>query len=68
MMNSVQSPRILKGYKMARNKSEGRKKKLVKAAKKNRRIPVFAIAKTNRKLTFNRSSRNWKTRKLKLKD
>jgi large subunit ribosomal protein L39e len=53
---------------MSRNKSESRKKKLVKAGKLNRRIPVFAIAKTNRKLTFNRYSRNWKTKKLDLKD
>ncbi|MEK6953904.1 MAG: 50S ribosomal protein L39e [Candidatus Micrarchaeota archaeon] len=53
---------------MSRNKSEKRKKKLVKAGKQNRRIPVFAIAKTNRKLTFNRFSRNWRTKKLKMKE
>ena len=52
---------------MAKNKSAERKAKLVHAAKLNRRIPVFAIAKTNRKLAFNRYSRNWKTKKLGLK-
>ncbi len=53
---------------MARNKTETRKRKLVKAAKLNRRIPVFAIAKTNRKMAFNRYSRNWRTKKLKMDD
>ncbi|MFH1751229.1 MAG: 50S ribosomal protein L39e [Candidatus Micrarchaeota archaeon] len=53
---------------MARNKSEVRKRKLVKAARLNRRIPVFAIAKTNRRLTFNRFMRNWRTKKLKMKE
>ncbi|MFH1258161.1 MAG: 50S ribosomal protein L39e [Candidatus Micrarchaeota archaeon] len=52
---------------MARNKSESKKRKLVHAAKLNRRIPIFAIAKTNRKLAFNRFSRNWRTKKLGLK-
>lgn len=53
---------------MSKNKSEGRKRKLVKAARQNRRIPVFAIARTNRRLTFNRFMRNWRTKKLKLKE
>ncbi|HLC48381.1 MAG TPA: hypothetical protein VJI13_04875 [Candidatus Norongarragalinales archaeon] len=53
---------------MSKNKSEKRKRKLVKAGRLNRRIPVFAIAKTNRKLTFNRYRRNWRSQKLKLKE
>ncbi|MFH0971310.1 MAG: 50S ribosomal protein L39e [Candidatus Micrarchaeota archaeon] len=53
---------------MATNKSERRKKILVRAGQVNRRIPVFAIAKTNRKLAFNRFSRNWRTKKMDVKE
>ncbi len=52
---------------MAKNKSRERKKTLVKAGRTNRRVPVFAMAKTNRRYTRNPKARNWKTRKLKLK-
>ena len=52
---------------MASNKSRERKKALVKASKQNRRVPIFAMAKTNRRYTRNPKSRNWKFRKLKLK-
>ncbi|MBI5224237.1 50S ribosomal protein L39e [Candidatus Micrarchaeota archaeon] len=52
---------------MGNIKSTTLKGKLVKANQLNRRIPVFAIAKTNRKVSFNRFSRNWKTKKLDIK-
>ncbi len=48
-------------------KSAKLKKKLATALKQNRRIPVFVVARTNRRLTFNSKSRNWRKKKLKLK-
>lgn len=49
---------------MAKAKSSGLKKKLAKALKQNRRIPVFVIARTKRKVTRNPRARHWKRRKL----
>ena len=46
-------------------KTPQRKARLVKALSKNRRIPVFVIAKTNRRITQNTERRNWRTQKLK---
>ncbi|MFH1199614.1 MAG: 60S ribosomal protein L39 [Candidatus Micrarchaeota archaeon] len=51
---------------MSSNKTRTFKKKLTKAAKTNRRIPLFVIARTKRKIRYNRNSRNWLQRKLKL--
>ena len=42
------------------------RRKLTKAARVNRRIPLFVIAKTKRKIRFNRSARNWLQKKLNL--
>ena len=53
---------------MARNKSQVKKKLLVKAASQNRRMPLFVVAKTNRKVRFNRLQRDWRSQKLKLKE
>ncbi len=52
---------------MSRVKSAERKKKLGKAARQNRRIPIFVAAKTKRKITQNRLQRNWRKDKLDLK-
>jgi len=49
---------------MSSNKTRTFKKKLGKAARRNRRIPLFVIAKTKRKIRFNRNTRNWLQRKL----
>lgn len=43
----------------------GKKKRLAKARRKSRRIPVFVIAKTNRRVMSNPHRRNWRTDKLK---
>ena len=51
---------------MSSNKTRTFKKKLGKAARLNRRIPLFVIAKTRRKIRFNRKSRNWLQKKLRL--
>jgi len=52
---------------MSRVKTTVLKKKLVKAAKRNRRIPVFVVAKTKRGVTSNPLQRNWRRSKLDLK-
>ncbi len=52
---------------MSRAKSEAKKRHLGKEARKNRRLPVFVIAKTNRRIASNPRRRNWRSRKLKLK-
>jgi large subunit ribosomal protein L39e len=52
---------------MSRAKSSQRKKRLGSEIKKNRRLPVFVIAKTNRRVSTNARRRNWRSRKLKLK-
>jgi len=53
---------------MSRNKSAVRKRKLGKFAKQNRRMPLFVVAKTKRKVTVNRMQRNWRREKLGLKE
>ena len=53
---------------MSRNKTPKTKAKLGKALKQNRRIPLFAIAKTNRRVTVNRMRRSWRNQKMKLKE
>ncbi|MFH1447559.1 MAG: 50S ribosomal protein L39e [Candidatus Micrarchaeota archaeon] len=52
---------------MSKAKSSEKKKRLGSELKKNRRLPVFVIAKTNRNITANPNRRHWRTRKLKLK-
>ena len=53
---------------MSRNKSANRKKKLGKAMRQNRRVPLFVAAKTKRRVTQNRMQRNWRHAKLDLED
>ena len=40
---------------------------LAKKIKQNRRLPIFVIARTARRLTRNVKTRNWRSKKLKLK-
>lgn len=46
-------------------KSYARKRRLAKATRQNRRLPVFVIVRTKRKITQNSRRRNWRTAKLK---
>lgn len=48
-------------------KSSAKKQALSKHLRQNRRIPIFVMAKTGRKVTRNTKARNWMTKKLKLK-
>ncbi len=50
------------------DKRGAKKKRLAKAAKKNRRIPPFVMLKTSRRVTVNRYRRDWRTDKLKDED
>jgi len=52
---------------MAKNKTIERKTKLKKAIRQNRRIPLFVVAKTKRRVASNYKSRNWRRHKLKIK-
>lgn len=52
---------------MARNKSKEKKAVLSKINTQNRRVPIFAIAKTKRKVRRNPLQRHWRHRKLGLK-
>lgn len=51
---------------MSRIKSSKKKATLGKMMKRNRRMPLFVIAKTNRRVTQNREVRSWRTQKLKM--
>ncbi len=53
---------------MSRNKSAALKSRLGKKIKQNRRVPLFAIAKTNRRVSQNVKRRSWRSRKLKMKE
>ena len=52
---------------MSKIKTARVKATLGKMIKQNRRMPLFVIAKTNRKVTQNREARNWRTQKLKMR-
>ncbi|MCL4381100.1 MAG: 50S ribosomal protein L39e [Candidatus Marsarchaeota archaeon] len=49
-------------------KTSLKKKRLGKKLKQNRRIPLVATLRTHRKLQSNAFSRNWRSKKLKLKE
>jgi large subunit ribosomal protein L39e len=53
---------------MSRNKSAARKRKLGKAIRQNRRMPLFVVAKTKRRVTQNRMRRDWRHEKMDLKE
>ncbi|WP_297503426.1 50S ribosomal protein L39e [Thermococcus sp.] len=50
---------------MARNKPLAKKLRLAKAVKQNRRVPVWVIVKTNRKVMTHPKRRMWRRTKLK---
>jgi len=52
---------------MSKIKSARKKATLGKMMKRNRRIPLFVIAKTNRRVVQNRERRSWRTQKLKMR-
>lgn len=49
---------------MSRNKSSEKKKVLSKALKQNRRVPIFVIAKSARRVMRNVKQRHWRGRKI----
>ena len=52
---------------MGRIKSKRVKATLGKMLKMNRRLPLFVIAKTNRRVMRNSEARNWRSQKLKMR-
>ena len=57
---------LFTGEKMSRNKPLAKKLRMAKANKQNRRIPIWAYAKTNRKLRYRPKPRHWRRNSLKL--
>lgn len=53
---------------MSRNKTPKMKARLGRRIKQNRRVPLFVIAKTGRKVTQNNRRRSWRTDKMDLKE
>jgi ribosomal protein L39E len=49
-------------------KSAYKKKRLGKKMKQSRRMPLLATLRTHRRLSQNRFSRNWRSRKLDIED
>lgn len=49
-------------------KSSMKKTRLGKKLKQNRRIPILAMMRTHRRLQSNKFQRDWRHRKLKLKE
>jgi ribosomal protein L39E len=52
---------------MSKIKTSRVKATLGKMIKRNRRLPLFVIAKTNRKVTRNTEVRSWRNQKLKMR-
>ena len=52
---------------MSRVKTGKTKATLGKMIKRNRRMPLFVIARTNRRVTQNRERRSWRSQKLKMR-
>ena len=52
---------------MSRIKTPRTKATLGKMIKRNRRIPLFVIAKTNRRVVQNRERRQWRSQKLNMR-
>jgi large subunit ribosomal protein L39e len=51
---------------LARNKHTARKRRLAKACKQNSAVPVWVVAKTNRKFRSHPKLRHWRRVKLKV--
>jgi len=51
---------------MSRNRPLAKKLRLAKANKQNRRIPVWVMVKTNRKVRSHPKMRQWRRNKLKV--
>jgi len=50
---------------MSRNKPFAKKKRLMKATKQNRRVPVWVMMRTDRKVTTHPKRHHWRRSKLK---
>jgi large subunit ribosomal protein L39e len=49
---------------MSSNKSLGKKQRLSRATKSNRRVPAWVMIRTNRRFTRHPKMRNWRKNKL----
>ncbi len=55
------------GVEMSSNKSKEKKNVLSRHLRQNRRVPIFVVARTARRVSRNVKARNWRTSKLKIK-
>jgi len=46
------------------NKTSSEKKVIAKAIRRNRRVPIFVVAKTKRRVSRNPNRRSWRSQKL----
>jgi large subunit ribosomal protein L39e len=53
---------------MMGKKSETKKKRLAKAGRQNRRMPIFVTVRTKRKVVWNSRKREWRTQKLRISE
>ncbi len=51
---------------MSSNKPLGKKLRLARATKSNRRVPAWVMIRTNRRFTRHPKMRNWRRNKLKI--
>lgn len=51
---------------MSRNKPLAKKLRLAKANKQNRRVPLWAVIRTSRKVRFHPKMRQWRRSKIKV--
>ncbi len=51
---------------MSRNKTLSKKVRLAKKTRQNRRVPIFAMMKTSRKLRTHPKTRQWRRSKIKI--
>ncbi|MEW5996893.1 MAG: 50S ribosomal protein L39e [Candidatus Micrarchaeota archaeon] len=49
-------------------KSGLKKRRLAKAGRQNRRMPIFVTVRTKRKVLWNNRRREWRTSKLRIKE
>jgi len=60
----IRDSQITKVVKMARNKPFAKKQRLLKVTKQNRRVPVWVMLRTNRKVNTHPKRHMWRRSKL----
>lgn len=64
LKRDIQDSPITEVYDMARNKPFAKKQRLLKVTKQNRRVPVWVMLRTNRKVNTHPKRHMWRRSKL----